>query len=141
MHSPATRRIAPRDVHASIPPSHPPAFFFTKAFSLQCSSSGFASTATRKRHAHRLANQAETSIQNDTVEAVQNATPIIPKALDLIRELWLGNAVVSEPVSTLKFLLIGNIIGIFPQFRAARAVSDATNARFRAVFLQISYFE
>jgi len=28
--------------------------------------------ATRKRHAHRLANQAETSVQNEASQAVQN---------------------------------------------------------------------
>lgn len=51
-----------------------------------------------------------------------------------------GNAV-SEPVSAPKSLLIGNIAGIFAEFRAARAVSSATKPGLRAVFLRIPYSE
>src|SRR6202158_6154465 len=44
---PCNEANSPREVHASIPPSHPPAFFLAIAFSLQCSSSGFASIDRR----------------------------------------------------------------------------------------------
>ncbi len=40
-------------------------------------------SATRKRHAHALANQMATSVQNASGHGVQNEIPIIRKVLDL----------------------------------------------------------